>query len=148
MSDAAVASIVTGIVTVLTMVMGFLTLWIKLRYGVGKAEEAVVKVKAVESKIDENTHLTMTGAEKINQNAREAADAASLVARDAASAAAMVANELSQLLNGSLDRRMRAIVKEHSEPLLATFKSHAEQDERNMAEIRQALQSLRATATP
>lgn len=58
MSDAAIASIVTGIVTISTMVIGFLTLWIKLRYGVEKAEEVATKAQDMEDKIDHNTTIT------------------------------------------------------------------------------------------
>ena len=56
MSDAAIANIVTGVVTVATIVSGFLTLWAKLKYGVHKVEETSAKV-------DVNTQLT----EKINK---------------------------------------------------------------------------------
>lgn len=47
MSDAAVANLVSGIVTVTTLVIGFLTIWIKIKYG-------------VENKIDTNAVLTET----------------------------------------------------------------------------------------
>ncbi len=46
MSDAAILTLVSGLVTISTMVFGFLTLWVKLRYGAAKAEEAVVKAEA------------------------------------------------------------------------------------------------------
>lgn len=65
MSDAAVVTLVSGLVTVTTIVTGFLTLWIKIKYGVEKAQEAadtanVVegKMNAVEGKVDENTLIT------------------------------------------------------------------------------------------
>lgn len=69
MSDAAITAIVSGVITVATMVTGFLTLWIKLKYGADKAEEAsehaqkaVNKAeetaKEVTGKIDANTALT------------------------------------------------------------------------------------------
>lgn len=51
MSDAAIASIVTGFVTVMLSLIGFLTLWAKLKYG-------EKKVEAVSTKIDANTALT------------------------------------------------------------------------------------------
>lgn len=51
MSDAAVATLVSGVVTIVTMLVGFLTLWVKLKYG-------VEKTKDVESKVDHNTALT------------------------------------------------------------------------------------------
>lgn len=69
MSDAAVANLITGAVTITTLVVGFLTLWVKLRYGVKKAEEVSVKAESVENKIDHNTILT--------QEAKDAANKAS-----------------------------------------------------------------------
>lgn len=51
MSDAAVASIVSAVVTVATMLAGLFTLWIKVAYGVTKVEET-------SSKLDSNTHIT------------------------------------------------------------------------------------------
>lgn len=62
MSDAAIANIVTGIVTIVTLVIGFLTLWVKLKYGAEKAEEAAVKADIVESKIDANTKISAAAA--------------------------------------------------------------------------------------
>ncbi len=59
MSDAAVFTVVSGLITITTMLVGFLTLWVKLRYGgekaaeaAVKAEEAVIRASAVENKID------------------------------------------------------------------------------------------------
>lgn len=51
MSDAAIASIVTGVVTIATMVVGFLTMMVKLKYGVDQVE-------AVSGKVDVNTAIT------------------------------------------------------------------------------------------
>lgn len=58
MSDVSVASAVTGLVTITTMVIGFLTLWVKLKYGVDKADEAARVAKVVEDKVDDNTAIT------------------------------------------------------------------------------------------
>ena len=51
MSDAAITALVSGLVTITTIVVGFLTLWVKLKYG---AE----KVDYVAQKLDANTELT------------------------------------------------------------------------------------------
>lgn len=51
MSDSAVANIMTDLVTITITVVGFLTLWVKLRYGIRKTE-------SVESKLDDNTAMT------------------------------------------------------------------------------------------
>lgn len=69
MSDAAIATIAAAAVTITTMVIGFLSLWVKLKYGVqqvkeasDKAEEAAraasEKAKTVEEKLDANTNTT------------------------------------------------------------------------------------------
>lgn len=58
LSDAAIPVIVTGLVTITTVVVGFLTTWVKLKYGVDKAEEAATKAAQVEEKIDENTVIS------------------------------------------------------------------------------------------
>lgn len=58
MSDAAIASLATCGVTIATMLIGFLTMWVRLRYGVEKAEEAAKKAATVEGKIDDNNAMT------------------------------------------------------------------------------------------
>ena len=66
MSDAAVTSIVTGVITIASMLIGFMTLWVKVRYGIDKAEaasveatkQAIVKATDVEKKIDNNTVIS------------------------------------------------------------------------------------------
>lgn len=55
MSEAAILTVVSGVVTVTTLIIGFLTLWLKLRYGIIKAEEAAYKAENVEQKIDRNS---------------------------------------------------------------------------------------------
>ena len=138
MSDAGIASIVTGIVTITTIIAGFLTLWIKLRYGVLKAEEAATKAQVVETKIDNNTKITKEGVEAAANNAQAAADAAN--------ASAAKTDALSEQLNGKLEARITAIVKEYTEPLVVMFRVHSEQDDKNMMEIRRALGELRVRA--
>lgn len=73
MSDAAVASIVTGLVTMTTMIVGFLTMWLKLRYGAEKAAEAAVKAGVLEAKVDHNTSLTTDVKEAASAAANHAA---------------------------------------------------------------------------
>lgn len=125
MSDPAIATIVTGLVTITTMIVGFLTLWVKLRYG-------------VESKITANTELTRAGTATATANAKIAASAASI----AAEKAVLTENKITSMLNGELDTRMRGIVKESFDVLNTTFSAHAEQDDKNMKEIRDALSGL------
>src|SRR5689334_13108395 len=60
-SDSAVASITASLVTIATMVIGFLTLWIKLKYGEDRDKELKAKADLVEAKIDVNTKITKAG---------------------------------------------------------------------------------------
>ena len=125
MSDAAVASLVTGLITITTMVVGFLTLWLKLRYG-------------VESKIDTNTLLTKQGAAAATEHAK--------VASEAASSAMIAAETLNRSLNGELDIRIKNVVSAAVSPLADALRIHAAQDEKNMVEIRDILRSLTTQA--
>ena len=90
MSDSAITVIVSGTVQAIVLVVGFLTLWIKLRYG-------------VEDKIDLNTKLTKAGT-------TEAANSAQLAALRSTDAKA-AADELRKTLNGALDKRIEEAVK-------------------------------------
>lgn len=127
MSDAAVTVLVSGLVTITTMVIGFMTLWIKLRYG-------------VETKIDNNTALTTAGTLAAADNAKVAVEAANL----AANKVAATEDKITKMLNGQLEERIRHIVKDCFDPLNEMVRLHAEQDEKNMAEIRSALDEMRA----
>lgn len=51
MSDAAITTIVTGIVTIAMSTIGFLTLWVRLKYG-------EKETRAVKEKVAENTDIT------------------------------------------------------------------------------------------
>lgn len=68
MSDAAITTIVSGFVQVVVLVVGFLTLWVKLKYGVEKAERsataAATKAHEVEQKLDANTVTTQAVSDK------------------------------------------------------------------------------------
>ena len=146
MSDAAIANIVTGAVTITVSLVGFLTLWVKLRYAATKSEEAAtraeetankVEIKAadVERKIDNNTKLTIAGADQASSNAMVAAQAATIAADKSA--------EIMSQLNGKLDERIIRIVDQHVKPVVATIRAHAEQDDKNMAEIRTTLEEIK-----
>ncbi len=76
MSDAAIMALAGSAVTIVTMVVGFFTLLIKLKYGVKEAKEAAeaaaiasskaaIKTQNVEDKLDANTATT----ESVNQKA-------------------------------------------------------------------------------
>lgn len=71
MSDAAITIIVTGLVNVATMLVGFLTLWVRLKYGEQKADQAARTAAIINRKVDENTSLTTevkASAEKASQH--------------------------------------------------------------------------------
>lgn len=128
MSDAAVATVVSGVITVVGMIVGFLTMWIKLQHAGAKAEEAAVKAEEVEKKIDNNTAITRAGTASAASAARVAADKAI---------------ELAKQMNGALDQRIRDIVKEHTDQLVKAFTDHSEQDDRNMKDLKQVLVDLK-----
>lgn len=121
MSDAAVATIVTGLVTIVTTVCGVMTLWLKLKENT--------------KKLDKNTEITKEGTAVVVESAIAAADRAS-VASDKA-------DRLLEHLNGKLEDKITRIVKSHTEPIIAVMSAHAQQDDKNMAEIREALGELR-----
>lgn len=107
MSDAAITSIVTGAVTVVTIVVTFLTLWVKLRYGV---EE---KANRVEKKLDNNTTITATAARKADSNT------SNIIAATAA------VDRIDKKLNGGID----ASINQAIDPIKAQLDDHAKKIE-------------------
>lgn len=99
------------------------------------ANLAKIKSEDNSKKIDANTDLTKEGTQEASTNAKIAASTARV--------AAVKASEMSDKLNGSLDAKITNIVKEYFTPLESAIKLHAEQDEKNMKEIREALGELR-----
>lgn len=129
MSDAAIATIVTGVCSIVTTLVGFLIVWIKLKYGVEKkADEAAKKAGVVEQKLDDNTRITVAGAESATTNAK--------VAAQAATSAKASTEAISKKLNGGID----AAIKEGVQPVLDTLHAHADtlqthiEDDKKVAE--------------
>lgn len=91
-------------------------------------------------KIDDNTTITKAGTTAATVNAK--------IAANSANEASDKANALAAQLNGAMDVRISSIVKTHLEPVQSLIKDHIEQDERNMAEIRTALNNLHTKVTP
>lgn len=58
MGESVAAIVVAGVVQVTGMVIGFLTLWVKLKHAGENAQEAVVRANIVEEKLDANTATT------------------------------------------------------------------------------------------
>jgi hypothetical protein len=117
MSDTAIISLAGAAVSIVTTIVTFFTLWIKLRYGVEKAEEGIEKTEAVEAKLDDNTKKT------------EATKATTEA----------VAYNIDKKLNGGLDAALEARIK----PLQDTLEDHVIQDGEFMREVRDALNKLR-----
>ena len=134
MTEGMLTAIVSGIITITTMVIGFLTLWIKLKYGVDKANEAAVNAKVVEAKIDTNTAITKSAASASITNAK--------IAADAASKAKVATEDIARQLNGALDEKITNIVENQIKSLVSMIDSHAQQDEDNMKEIMTAISKL------
>lgn len=127
MSDAAIANVVTGLVTVTVTVIGFLTLWVKLRYGAERAD-------IVEKKIDNNTAITSAGTAAATKSANKA--------EVTADRARVAAETITEMLNGGFDDRIAKIVRDYTEPLANSFKAHNEQDQRNMETITASIKEL------
>lgn len=114
MSDGTAVAIVTAIVTciasIATNVLTFLTLWIKLKYGVDKAETAVSNTEAISkktdsvlTKVDDNTKITQAAAEE-------------------ASGAKEVTQSINNKLNGGIDKAINDAIG----PIQNMISEHAE----------------------
>lgn len=130
MSDAAVATIVSGVVTVVTLSIGFLTLWIKLRYGANQAEKAATKAEIVENKLDINTKITKAGIKCADDNAKAAVGAAV----EARAATESMAQDVARKLNGGIDDAVEKAVAPVREMMLR-HKEISESHERSLEEI-------------
>lgn len=92
MSDAAIAAIVTGLVTITTMVTGFLTLLIKLKYAQSSTEDM----------ISDNTEITKAGTAAAVETAKSAVEAAADTKQ--------LAEGINKKLNGGVDSAIEAAV--------------------------------------
>lgn len=131
MSDTAVTALVTGAITITTSVIGFLTIWVKLKYSDKKVE---AKAEEVKSKIDDNTEITKEGAKEASANAKAAAN----IAADTKNAT----DALAKKLNGGVDEAIEAAIKPIREALqdhALAFHQHAANDEKNMKDIHTSL---------
>lgn len=139
MSDSAVTVLVAGLVQVTVIVSGFLTLWVKLKYGVEEAKKsaslAATKALDVEKKIDDNTAMTQIGTHEAAINAKAAVVAAVSVSDKV--------DNIEERLSNNLDTKIRYIIKDYIDPLTFAIREHSEQDEKNMREIRKTLDELR-----
>lgn len=74
MSDAAITTIVTGVITIATIVGTWITMWLKLRYGLERGEEIARKAVEVEHKVDQNTQITSIAKDAAFKAAEHAED--------------------------------------------------------------------------
>lgn len=124
LSDAAVASIVTGFITIIGMVIGFLKLWVDIKYGVKK------KVEEASSKIDQNTLITQAGTQKAVLTADRAATTAETTKA--------TVEDISRKLNGSMDEVISTAIA----PIVKTIEEHAASDDKYMREINTRFEHL------
>lgn len=139
MSDAAISALVSAVITIVPMIIGFLTLWVKLKYGAEQAEKAAVKAQVVEdkldsatTKIDTNTIITKAGAAAASNNAREAAKSAA----DAKAAT----GELAKKLNGGLDHTLQTVIA----PIRDALEEHMKKDAEDLEEIKAKVEDHKA----
>jgi hypothetical protein len=141
LSDAAISTIVTGIVTIVTMLFGYL----RLRSG---QEETKEKVKVVEEKADNAARKASTAADnseavysKIDENTELTKEGNTTADR-----ARLAAESLTEQFNGSLDKRIIKIVADHIGPLheaILTNSQTIHDHEKTMSEIKSVLDDLR-----
>lgn len=109
MSDAAIATVCAAFVTVATSVVGFLVMWVKIKYAAERADEAATKAKVVEDKIDNNTELTRTGTTAATEHAIVAATAAT-AAKTLAESVDTKTDTIVKQTNGNVDVMKNMIV--------------------------------------
>ncbi len=130
MSDAAIATICGTLVTIVTIVIGFLKVYTDLKYNAKKTEairndtsyiadktnRLSDKADIVEKKIDANTEVTVKGSVEATKNAVVAANTAA----EAKSATVQVAEDLKKKLNGGIDDAINKAV----EPIHKQLREH------------------------
>ncbi len=114
MSDAAVATIVSGAITIVTLIIGFFTLLIKLKY----AKESIG------DKVDHNTKVTEDGTTMAASNAAEAATASKSVA--------LTTDTINKKLNGGLHAAINSAI----DPVHKALIAHTEKDANDLAEVK------------
>ncbi len=134
MSDTGITVLVAGLLQLATMIVGFLTLWIKLKYGAEQAEKAKLKAEMVERKIDENTSITKSGTEA----AAKSANAAAVTAVKAKSAADAIAQDLKTKLNGGVDLAIESNIK----PIRDALQDHIMRYESDMKSVQLSLKEI------
>src|SRR5436190_278087 len=112
------------------MVVGFLTLWVKLKYGADKVEETASKVEVVEKKLDMNTQITRAGTVEAAINAQEAVKSA-IEAKD-------TATETREVVLAHMNGGVAQQVAEALAPIHQALAEHTRHDDRLMEEIRLA----------
>ncbi len=117
MSDAAITSIVSGVITVTTIVVGFLAMWVKLRYGAEQAKQAKEAAEVMTEKIEDNTTITRAGLKVAATDAKAAVTAVT----EARAAAEQMGRHLDKKLNGGLDHTIANAL----DPIKKALEGHA-----------------------
>lgn len=115
MSDAAWGYLLQIVITI----AGFLTVWVKLKYGDKKVDK-------VEKKLDDNTHVTKTAAFKAT-NVAEVVDQVK-----------EATDTLKKKMNGGID----SAISEAITPIQKTLEEHVVIDERNVKDVNDKLETL------
>lgn len=106
-------ALIVGLPAIIAAVQGFRTAW----------------------KIDDNTKITAVGTSVAAKNAKEAADTAT--------AAKSQIIEVKGMLNGSLDGKIEAMVRQFTEPIVKALADHVVATDRNIRDIMQAIGSVK-----
>lgn len=157
MSESAiltiVASIVTGFVTVATMVVGLFTLWIKLKYEKRTSTETILKGQ--QETQEQVKHVVAQAQDSVNENVRINTEVTKagikVAARDntaavvAATDAKAVVEVVAKKLNGGLDHAIEKAV----DPIKVTLQEHqmviselTEEHAKNMAEVQKQFKEM------
>ena len=141
MSDAATASIMTGIVTITGLVVGFLTIYVRLKYGEKRSEDRASalekKTDDVSKKVDNNTVITKAVSVVAAKNAKVAAEAA-IIAAETTKEINEHTREISGKLNGGVDSAIRTIIN----PVQKALEEHAAQDDKALMEAHTKIDEL------
>ena len=134
MSDAAIANIVTAIVTITLALLGYLSLRARLKYGEKKSEEQSSaigkKTDNVGDKVDNNTKMTKAVNVVAAREARLASEAANVVATKQ--------EEISKKLNGGVDSAIRNAIA----PIHKAIEEHTTSNEKKVVEVNEKLEKL------
>ena len=110
MSDAAITTIVAGVIQIVVIIMGGVGLWLKLKYGQEKTDK----------KLDNNTVITTQASERAEEASIRAASSTKSAVL-AANATATAFDKINSKLNGGVD----AAISQAVEPINKMLTEHS-----------------------